>query len=87
MGPEAAVNAVFFNKIMEISDPKERAEFVEQKRNEYREDVDIYKLAAEMVVDQMVTPNNLRNELIDRFSAYATKETTPVNKKHGVHPV
>lgn len=87
MGPEAAVNAVFFNKIMEISDPKERAEFVEQKRNEYREDVDIYKLAAEMVVDQMVTPNNLRNELIDRFNAYATKETTPVNKKHGVHPV
>jgi len=87
MGPEAAVNAVFYNKIMEIEDPKARAEFVEQKRNEYREDVDIYKLSAEMVVDQMVTPDNLRQELINRFNAYASKEMTGLKKKHGVHPV
>ncbi len=87
MGPEAAVNAVYYNKIMEIEDTEERTRYVEEKRNEYREDVDIYKLAAEMVVDQMVTPHNLRNELISRFTAYATKEMVPLKKKHGVHPV
>jgi acetyl-CoA carboxylase carboxyltransferase component len=87
MGPEAAVNAVYYNKIMELKDQQERVAFVEQKRNEYREDVNIYKLASEMVVDGLVTPENLRNELINRFNAYATKESNTLRKKHGVYPV
>jgi acetyl-CoA carboxylase carboxyltransferase component len=86
MGPEAAVNAVYYNKIMELPE-SERAAFVEQKRNEYRKDVDIYKLAAEMVVDGMVSPHHLRGELINRYNAYATKKVTSFNKKHGVLPV
>jgi acetyl-CoA carboxylase carboxyltransferase component len=86
MGPEAAVNAVYYNKIMELPEA-ERAAFVEQKRAEYRDDVDIYKLAAEMVVDGMVTPGNLRHELINRFNAYAGKQVTSFKKKHGVLPV
>lgn len=87
MGPEAAVNAVYYNKIMELKDQQERVAFVEQKRNEYREDVNIYKLASEMVVDGLVTPANLRNELINRFNAYATKEPNMLKKKHSVYPV
>src|SRR5581483_3744653 len=43
MGPEAAVNAVFFNKIAEKPEA-ERAAFVQKLRDEYRADVDIYKL-------------------------------------------
>ncbi|HEY9776107.1 MAG TPA: acyl-CoA carboxylase subunit beta [Planktothrix sp.] len=86
MGPEAAVNAVYYNKIMELPEA-ERPAFIEQKRQEYRADVDIYKLAAEMVIDGMVTPGNLRNELINRFNAYSTKQTTGFKKKHGVFPV
>src|SRR5258707_8298773 len=38
MGPEAAVNAVFFNKIQEKPDA-ERAAYVQQLREEYRADV------------------------------------------------
>ncbi len=87
MGPEAAVNAVYYNKIMEISDPKERNAYVEQLRNEYREDVDIYKLAAELVVDELVTPANLRTELIGRYAAYESKTVQGLKKKHGVLPV
>jgi acetyl-CoA carboxylase carboxyltransferase component len=86
MGPEAAVNAVYYNKIMELPEA-ERPAFIEQKRTEYRQDVDIYKLASEMVIDAMVTPCNLRNELINRFNAYASKETKPLKKKHSVYPV
>jgi acetyl-CoA carboxylase carboxyltransferase component len=86
MGPEAAVNAVYFNKIQELPEA-ERPAFVEQKRAEYREDVDIYKLAAEMIVDDMVTPTSLRGELINRFNAYATKELNLPKKKHSVLPV
>src|SRR4029078_561699 len=45
MGPEAAVNAVYSNKINEIGDPKERLAFVQEKHQEYKEHIDIYKLA------------------------------------------
>jgi acetyl-CoA carboxylase carboxyltransferase component len=54
MGPEAAVNAVYFNKIQEKPEA-ERAAFVEGLREQYRQDVDIYKLAAELPVDGIVT--------------------------------
>jgi acetyl-CoA carboxylase carboxyltransferase component len=86
MGPEAAVNAVYYNKIMELPEG-ERASFVEQKRSEYREDVDIYKLAAEQVVDSVIDPEALRQELISRFATYASKQVTRIDKKRSVLPV
>jgi acetyl-CoA carboxylase carboxyltransferase component len=70
MGPEAAINAVFYNQIQEISDEAERADFVERKRAEYAEDIDILHLASELVIDAVVQPQDLRAELIRRF-AYA----------------
>lgn len=86
MGPEAAVNAVYYNKIMELPEA-ERAAFVEQKRTEYRQDVDIYRLASEMVIDGVVAGTNLRSELINRFAAYSNKKVNPLKKKHSVLPV
>ena len=86
MGPEAAVNAVYFNKIMELPE-SERPAFVDQKRAEYKEDVDIYKLAAEMVIDGIVEPDTLRDELITRFEKYKTKSPEPWTKKCPVLPV
>lgn len=86
MGPEAAVNAVYFNKIQEKPEA-ERQAYVEQLRNEYREDVDIYRLASEMVIDGVVPASSLRGELINRFNAYSTKRIPAPKKKHGVLPV
>ena len=43
MGPEAAINAVFYNQIQAISDEAERAEFVAAKREEYGADIDILR--------------------------------------------
>ncbi|MEZ5372121.1 MAG: carboxyl transferase domain-containing protein [Microthrixaceae bacterium] len=51
MGPEAAVNAVFANKIAEIEDPDEQAAFVAERREEYEADVDLLRLASELAVD------------------------------------
>ncbi len=51
MGPEAAINAVFYNQIQAIEDPAEREEFVRRKRAEYAADIDILHLASELVVD------------------------------------
>ncbi len=51
MGPEAAVNAVFANKIAAIDDPDEREAFVAEQRTIYEADVDLLRLASELVID------------------------------------
>ncbi|WP_342430500.1 acyl-CoA carboxylase subunit beta [Neobacillus sp. FSL H8-0543] len=87
MGPEAAVNAVYSNKINEIADPKERVAFVQAKQQEYKEHIDIYRLASDLIVDDIVAPSELRNVLIQRFAYYETKEITFSTRKHPVYPV
>ncbi|ADE71297.1 MULTISPECIES: acyl-CoA carboxylase subunit beta [Priestia] len=87
MGPEAAVNAVYSNKINEIEDPKERFMFVKQKQQEYKEHIDIYTLASELIIDDIVPANELRQTLIDRFRLYETKNVTFSRRKHPVYPV
>lgn len=87
MGPEAAVNAVYFNKIAEISDPDERAAYVERLREEYEDTIDILGLASDLVIDAVVEPVELRSELVARLAAAATKDRTRPAKHHGVPPV
>ena len=86
MGPEPAVNAVYYNKIMELPE-SERAAYVKQKRDEYAEDVDIYKLASEMLVDDIVPGSRLRAELIKRLTYAATKVHEFPQRRNGVYPV
>ncbi len=86
MGPSAAVNAVYFNKI-EAKPESERAAYVDALRAEYAEDVDLYKLASKAVVDDVVAPSGLRETLVARFRAYATKRRPAPTKRHGVMPV
>ena len=87
MGPEAAINAVYANKIAEINDEAERAAYVERLRKEYEIDIDILRLASELVVDAIVEPRNVRRELIARFAAAATKDRHFSSRRHGVPPV
>ncbi len=86
MGPEAAVNAVYANKIAALS-TEERGPFIQSKREEYRKDIDIYRLASEMIVDGIVSANALRSELIKRFDIYQSKYTSFSERKHPVYPV
>jgi len=87
MGPEPAVNAVFFNKIQAIEDPDERARFVAEKREEYEKDIDIVHLASENVVDAVVEPDDLRGELIRRLDNARRKDRHFSDRHHGVPPV
>ncbi len=89
MGAEAAVNAVYANKIAALPDDGSRAAFVQSKRDEYERDIDLVRLAAENVVDTVVQPHELRAELIRRFAAAARRDrdaATP-RRRHGVTPV
>ncbi len=87
MGPEAAVNAVFANKIAAIDDLDERAAFIDRERAIYEADVDLLRLASELVVDAVVAPGDLRAELIRRFSLASTKRREFSDRRHGVPPV
>ncbi|WCK53097.1 acyl-CoA carboxylase subunit beta [Aneurinibacillus sp. Ricciae_BoGa-3] len=87
MGPEAAVNAVYSNKINAIEDPKERHAFVMEKRREYQEDIDIYRLASELIIDGIIKGSALRQELIGRLAVYADKQMIFSHRKHPVYPV
>jgi acetyl-CoA carboxylase carboxyltransferase component len=87
MGPEPAVNAVFYNTIHAIEDADERAAFVAEKRAEYETDVDLVHLAAELVVDAVVLPDDLRGELVQRFALARTRVREDFRRRHGVPPV
>jgi acetyl-CoA carboxylase carboxyltransferase component len=87
MGPEPAVNAVFYNRIQEIEDPEERERFVAEKRREYEEDIDILHLASENVVDAVVEADDLRSELVRRLADAAGKDRFFCGRRHGVPPV
>jgi acetyl-CoA carboxylase carboxyltransferase component len=87
MGPEAAVNAVFYNTIQGIEDEAERLAFVEEQRRLYEEDVDLLRLASELVIDAVIQPEALRGELEARFAAARSKRREVFDRRHGVPPV
>ncbi|WP_058827138.1 acyl-CoA carboxylase subunit beta [Haloferax sp. Q22] len=83
MGPEAAINAVYANKLADVDDPEERARMEDELREEYREDIDAHRMASEVVIDEIVPPSNLRDELVARFEFYADVDKSLPDKKHG----
>ena len=87
MGPQAAVNAVFFNKIQEVPAGPERDAYVAKLRDEYRADIDLLKLASELTIDGVVPGERLRDEIALRFARYEGKREARRPKKHIVPPV
>ena len=87
MGPQAAVNAVYYNKIQEVPAGAERDAYVAKLRDEYRADIDIMKLASELVIDAVVPCDRLRDEIATRFARYASKVEPRPKRKHLVPPV
>jgi acetyl-CoA carboxylase carboxyltransferase component len=87
MGPQAAINAVYYNQLQAIEDDGERARRTEELRTEYAEDIDILHLASELVIDAVIEPELLREELIRRFAHAATKQRIWPAKNNPITPV
>jgi acetyl-CoA carboxylase carboxyltransferase component len=87
MGPQAAVNAVYYNKLQAVPEGPEREALVAKLRDEYRKDVDLTKLASELVVDAVIPFERLRAEVAHRFECYASKREPRPAKKHIVPPM
>jgi len=83
MGPEAAINAVYRNRLDGIDDPEERARREAELREEYRRDIDARRMASEVVIDEVIPPSSLRDELVARFEFYGEVEKSLPDKKHG----
>jgi acetyl-CoA carboxylase carboxyltransferase component len=86
MGPQAAVNAVYANKIASIDDAEEREGYIADRRAEYEQDVDLLRLASDLVLDAIIEPSELRSELIRRYSVLVGKTRVVTAKRHGVPP-
>jgi methylmalonyl-CoA decarboxylase subunit alpha len=87
MGPQAAINAVYYNQLQAIEDPEERARKTEQLRSEFAADIDVLHLASELVIDAVIQPEDLRAELIRRFALAAGKRREWPDKRNPVTPV
>jgi acetyl-CoA carboxylase carboxyltransferase component len=87
MGPQAAINAVYYNQLQAIADEAERARETERLRAEYAADIDILHLASELVVDAVIQPEDLRGELVRRFALAGAKRREWPAKRNPVTPV
>jgi acetyl-CoA carboxylase carboxyltransferase component len=87
MGPQAAINAVYYNQLQAIEDPQERAARTEELRSAYAEDINILHLGSELVVDAVIQPEDLRSELIRRFGLASGKRRERPAKRNPVTPV
>ncbi len=87
MGPQAAINAVYYNQLQAIDDDAERAARTQELRSEYAQDIDLLHLASELVIDAVVEPADLRAELVRRFAHAAFKQRSWPAKRNPVTPV
>ncbi|MCW2983929.1 MAG: acyl-CoA carboxylase subunit beta [Conexibacter sp.] len=87
MGPQAAINAVYYNQLQAIEDPDARAAKTEELRAEYAADIDVLHLASELVIDAVIQPEDLRAELVTRFAHAANKSREWPAKHNPVTPV
>jgi acetyl-CoA carboxylase carboxyltransferase component len=87
MGPQAAINAVYFNQLQAVEDPAERAQRTEELRRDYARDIDILHLGSELVVDAVIQPEDLRSELVRRFALTSDKHRQWPKKRNPVTPV
>jgi acetyl-CoA carboxylase carboxyltransferase component len=86
MGPQAAINAVYYNQLQAITDETERAQRTEELRREYAQDIDILHLGSELVIDAVIQPEDLRSELVKRYAHAAGKQREWPQKRNPVTP-
>jgi len=87
MGAQASVNAVYANKIAAIEDEEERAAFVAARTAEQQADINLLRMASDLVVDAVVEPERLRAELVARLVDADRYSRTTGRRHHLISPV
>jgi len=87
MAPEASANAMYANRIAQIEDPDERARYVAERVAEQQAEMNLLRLGSELMIDAVVEPAALRDELIARLADADGWERTTGRRHHPVSPV
>jgi acetyl-CoA carboxylase carboxyltransferase component len=87
MAGEAAINAVYANRIEAIEDAEERRRFIAGKVAEYEPELDAIRLASELLIEAVIEPAALRGELQRRLADAAEWQRRPPERHHGSFPV
>jgi acetyl-CoA carboxylase carboxyltransferase component len=87
MSPEASTNAMYANRIAELTDPDERAAYIAARVAEQEAEMNLLRMGSELVVEAVVDPPALRGELVARLAAADGWERTPGRRHHVVSPV
>jgi acetyl-CoA carboxylase carboxyltransferase component len=81
---------VYANKIAAVEaeqGAEARDAYVQEKRREYEQDVDLERLAADLVLDQVVEADDLRAELLLRLRYAKHRERHFATKRRDIPPV
>ncbi|CAM3589358.1 acyl-CoA carboxylase subunit beta [Smaragdicoccus niigatensis] len=87
LGPEGAINGIYYNKVMAIEDLDVRAKYIDDLRAEYDKKIDVFQIANENAVEAVVPVEDLRHELIARFALYRGRRKHVSPRRNGVYPV
>ena len=83
MGPKGAIEVLQSKKIREIEDAAERANYIAQAEEEYKEKfANPYVAAQYGYIDDVIEPRNTRFRIIRALQALATKKDVMPAKKH-----
>ena len=64
-----------------------RDAFVEARRAEYLQDVDLERLAADLVIDDVVEPEQLRADIVRRLAHARGRDRRFSERRRGIPPV
>jgi Acetyl-CoA carboxylase, carboxyltransferase component (subunits alpha and beta) len=88
MGAAGAIEVLEGRAISAITDPEEKAAFVSEKVNEYKEKfANPYQAASYGYIDDIIEPRNTRFRVIRAFQALETKKVVNPPRKHSNIPL
>ena len=88
MGASGAVEVLFAREIAKIEDPAQKAAFIAEKEEEYRQKFsNPYNAAKYGYIDDVIEPRNTRFRIIRALQSLATKRLTNSDKKHSNIPL
>ena len=88
MGASGAVEVLHGKKVAEIENPEERAKFIADHEEEYKEKfANPYQAAALGYIDDIIEPRNTRFRVIRGLQSLATKKLVNPPKKHSNIPL
>ncbi|HJV78136.1 MAG TPA: acyl-CoA carboxylase subunit beta [Paludibacter sp.] len=88
MGAAGAIEVLEGRAISKITDPEEKAAFVSEKVNEYKDKfANPYQAASYGYIDDIIEPRNTRFRVIRAFQALETKKVVNPPKKHSNIPL